>query len=154
MDERLEKSLSHLVTMMTGAREPWWIIGSTAMVLSGVEGIHPDDVDVVADGKMLQRIAGVPESEPKPHEKFRSNPYTRIKVAGGMDIEFQGDLALWENNKWTQLSFCSRIETRINDILLYVPSLDEQLLIFRRFGRAKDLAKARILEAFIQRQQT
>jgi len=149
MDARLETGLIELAKLMAGTSEPWWIIGSTAMVLAGVEGVTPDDIDVVADAKLLQRLLGVIESEPKPHAKFRSNPYTRIKVIGGLDIEFQGDLALWENSVWTPLTFASRIEIRVKDSFVYVPSVSEQLQIFRRFGRLKDLAKASVLEVFI-----
>jgi hypothetical protein len=153
MDARLETSLIQLASMMANANKPWWIIGSTALVLSGVRGLTPDDVDVVADGEMLQRLLGITEPSRKPHEKFQSSPYVRISVAGGMDIEFQGDLALWENNKWTRLLIGSRIEIRFKDIALYVPNLEEQLQIFRRFGRPKDLAKATVLEAFISKSQ-
>jgi hypothetical protein len=149
MDTRLETSLIQLAKMMAGTNKPWWIIGSTAMVISGVRGLTPDDVDVVADGEMLQRLLGMTEPRHKPHEKFQSSPYVRTSVAGGIDIEFQGDLALWENDKWTRLLIGSRIEIRISDVVVYVPSLEEQLQIIRRFGRPKDLAKATVLEAFI-----
>ncbi|MGL4488318.1 MAG: hypothetical protein ACRCU5_02610, partial [Rhizobiaceae bacterium] len=89
MDARLQTGLLRLAELMNGEVEPWWIIGSTAMVLSGVDGIQPDDIDVVADGNLLRRVlakAQLTAFEPKPHHQFRSNPYGRIPVAGGVDI--------------------------------------------------------------------
>jgi hypothetical protein len=152
MKPRLEIGLLRLAELMKGESEPWWIIGSTAMVLSGIDYIEPDDIDVVADGAMLRRIlsnAGVVEITPKPHEQFQSMPYTRMKVEGGTDLEFQGNLALFENGVWTRLTFASRIQVSLGNVAFYIPRLDEQLQIFRRFGRAKDLRKADIIESFL-----
>ncbi len=149
MDARLETGLFRLLELLDGEQEPWWIIGSTAMVLSGIEGIVPEDIDVVAEGDMLRRVlakAGVTEVAPKPHNQFRSNPYARIPVAGGADIEVQGDLELFENGAWTRLNFASRVPVPLGNATLYVPCLDEQVRIFRRFGRAKDLMKAALLK--------
>jgi hypothetical protein len=152
IETRLEVGLVRLAELMAGASEPWWIIGSTAMVLAGVVGVMPDDIDVVADGKMLQRIlqdANINVVEPLPHAKFRSMPYSRIKVVGGADIEFQGDLDLRENGQWQRLLIASRVQISVGEAVVFVPSLDEQLRILRRFGREKDLAKAALLEVFM-----
>lgn len=151
MDARLEKGLSRLAELMAGEHEPWWIIGSTALVLSGIEGVVPDDIDVVGDGAMLRRVlvkAGAVESDPTPHAQFRSSPYIRIKVDGGTDIEFQGDLELRENGAWMPLTFASRVQVAVGTASVFVPAIEEQAAIFRRFGRPKDLAKAGMIESF------
>ncbi len=152
MDRRLENGLLRLTELMEGETAPWWIIGSTALVISGIDGITPDDIDVVADGDTLRRKlakAGVVEIPPAPHAKFRSNPYGRIKVDGGVDIEFQGDLDLWENGACTRMVFVSRIQVVVGNAAVFVPEIEEQYEIFRRFGRPKDLAKAKLIENYI-----
>jgi hypothetical protein len=157
MDKKLETSLIQLAKFMAGTSAPWWIIGSSAMVVAGVDGVIPDDVDVTADGPMLTQIledAVGAIAEPLPHTKFRSLPYTRTKVVGGLDIEFQGDLDLWENGDWQRLKINSRIAVNVGDTVVYIASVEEQLAILRRFGRDKDLAKASLLEAFIARHST
>jgi hypothetical protein len=152
MHGRLENGLLRLVELIDGEQEPWWIIGSTAMVLSGIEGVLPDDIDVLADGDTLRRVlakAGVSEVAPKPHYQFRSNPYSRIPVAGGVDIEVQGDLELFEHGVWTGLKFASRVPVVLGNATLYVPGLEEQFQTFLRFGRAKDLEKAALLKPLL-----
>ncbi len=153
MDCRLEKGLERLSALMADEPEPWWIIGSAALILSGIAGIVPDDIDVVGDRAMLRRVlakARVKESEPKTHLQFRSSPYTRIKVDGGTDIEVQGDLELRENGAWVRLVFASRVAVTIGSARVFVPGIEEQRQIFRRFGRAKDLAKAAIVDRHIK----
>ncbi len=140
-----------LAELMAGEAGPWWIIGSTALVLSGIEGIVPDDIDVVGDGAMLRRVlakAGADETDPKPHAQFRSSPYIRVKVDGGRDIEVQGDLELWENGTWTPLTFASLVQVMVGNAAVFVPVIEEQATILRRFGRAKDLAKAAMIDSF------
>ncbi len=150
MDARLAEGLLRLAELMKGEAEPWWIIGSAALVLCGIEDIVPDDIDVVADQDTLRRLlakAGVAEKPTAAHTQFRSSPYGRIEVDGGTDIEVQGDLELWENEAWTPLTFASRIEVAAGSATVFVPSLDEQAAILRRFGRPKDLAKAGMIDA-------
>ncbi|MGL4490445.1 MAG: hypothetical protein ACRCU5_13485, partial [Rhizobiaceae bacterium] len=108
--------------------------------------------DVVADGNLLRRVlakAQLTAFEPKPHHQFRSNPYGRIPVAGGVDIEVQGDLELFEHGAWTRLNFASRVSVTLGNTVLYVPSVEEQYRIFHRFGRAKDLEKAALLKPLL-----
>ena len=116
IDGRLEKGLLRLAELMAGESGPWWIIGSAAMVLAGIGGVKPDDIDVVGDGRMLRRVlarAGVAEAAAKPHLQFRSSPYTRIKADGGTDIEVQGDLELRDNGDWAPLTLRAMFKLKL-----------------------------------------
>ena len=58
ISDQLKSGLLHLSDLMQGEATPWWIIGSTALVLSRIEGVEPDDIDVVASGDCLQARLG------------------------------------------------------------------------------------------------
>lgn len=149
ISRRLQAGMDHLAGLMAGEEEPWWIIGSTALVLTGVEGIEPDDIDVVASADCLRRVlakAGIAETAPKPHPQFRSSPYQRIEFEGATPIEFMGDLEVQTRSKPARVAFGSRSEVRLGDSVFFIPSIKEQIALFRLFGRGKDLSKAALLE--------
>ena len=118
---------------------------------SGIEGSEPDDIDVVASGACLRRVlarAGIPEAAPKPHPQFRSSPYQRIETYGAAPIELMGDLHAQKAAKFMRIVFDHRMELTIGGSTIFIPSIAEQIALFRLFGRDKDLAKAALLEKF------
>jgi hypothetical protein len=151
---RLFAGLNHLAGLMHEESEPWWIIGSTAMVLSGIDGIEPDDIDVVASGTCLRRVlanVGMTETASKPHPQFRSRPYQRIEFSGmthdthRIDGRFRGSNLLENGSSGVRnpLTYPRRRCSRL------VPSIAEQIALLRLFGREKDMAKAALLEAYV-----
>lgn len=149
ISDQLKSGLLHLSDLMQGEATPWWIIGSTALVLSRIEGVEPDDIDVVASGDCLRRVlakANIAETPPKPHPKFSSTPYQRIKFEGATPIELMGDLAVKNSSQHIPVTFQTRIKVQIASTTLFIPSPAEQIALFHLFGRDKDLAKAAMLE--------
>jgi hypothetical protein len=150
---RLETGLRAVAAFMNDADKPWWIIGSAALVLSGVQGVEPDDIDIVCDGKSLFWLlesSGIKVYPPSPHKQFRSSPYQRIQVANGTPIELMGDLQVHDGTAFRALKISSRETVRAAGTTFYLPSIAEQIAILRLFGRSKDLAKAALLEELIR----
>jgi hypothetical protein len=150
---RLETGLVALADFMADADKPWWIIGSAALVLSGVQRVEPDDIDIVCDGETLFQLlegSGVKIQPPLPHRQFRSIPYQRILVPNGTPIELMGNLEVHDGTAFRTLCISSREAVRAAGKTFYVPSIAEQIAIFRLFGRSKDLAKAALLEDLIR----
>jgi hypothetical protein len=153
MDARLRAGLLRLGELLGNQSEPWWIIGSTAMVLAGIKSIVPDDIDVVGSSTLLADMmtrAGVVAPETKSHAQFRSLPYGRIPVIGGTDIEVMGDLEFCVSGQWQRLTLKSRCEVKVGGVFLYVPTLEEQMSVFGHFGRPKDLAKAEQIRNYLK----
>ena len=149
MDVRLRSGLVELSRLMIGERERWWIIGSTALVLAGVEGVEPDDIDVVASGDCLRRLlirAGIAQTESKRHTRFRSDPYQRIAFSGATPIELMGDLEVDTGDGFHPIQIAGREMVTIGTNTVFIPPVSEQIAIFRLFSRNKDLAKAQLLE--------
>lgn len=132
--------------------DDWWIIGSTAMVLCGVEGVEPDDVDILGSGRTLERFLGrwgVEADESRHGAQFRSHPYQRVILDGCTPIEVMGDLLVLSDGAWLPVVPASRLPVGDAGAKVYVPTLEDQSEILKRFGRPKDLAKAAMIARFL-----
>ncbi|WP_420961329.1 hypothetical protein [Brucella sp. IR073] len=137
----LERTLAAIAEAAPDGAEDWWIIGSTAMHLSGYTDVAPDDVDIFASRETAMgflRYWKVEPAVPKTHPQFRSDPFTSIYLPGCLRIELMGNLEVKHGEAWKSL----RLVTREKVHGVYIPSSEEQVAIFRLFGREKDLDKA------------
>ena len=149
---RIATTLSALAANPASARDDWWIIGSTASWLIGMTDHEPADIDLFGPKAAMIALLdgfGVTRTETDEDARFVSDPYQRIAVPGGLDIEVQGDLCVKQQDGLVPLAFSSRMAVRHDGITVFVPSPDEQLMAFRLFGRKKDLRKAAMLEALL-----
>ena len=143
----LDTSLARIVAAAP-ADQDWWLIGSVAARLSGID-LEPEDVDVLASRAVIEAFVvnlGGGVTAGSGSDRFRSNPFVRVAVEGGLPIELMGDLHVNDNggdNGWQPLRINTRVAIATAVGTVYVPSLSEQADIFERFGRPKDLAKAR-----------
>lgn len=135
-------------------RDPWWLIGSTAMLLAGVDDVQPHDIDVLASERdadaFIARHGDLLERDHRPagDERFHSC-FARFRFAP-LPVEVMGGLQVRRGNAWMPV----RIEaTRMVDCagtMLPIPAPDEQLRLFEWFGRDKDIDKARRLRAHLR----
>lgn len=143
MSPELIRSLD-LIKALMPPDQPWWIIGSTALHLSGLD-ISPKDIDVVASAEVIEaaRIAlNAPSPPPRHDPKFRSNPYFQHTPDGGLEIDFMGDLEVLSAGLWHGL----QIESQLMVAGVRIPSLGEQRRILSLFGRDKDLARIKAMD--------
>ena len=151
-DAALERTFRAIGEAAPDGADDWWVIGSAALVLAGVEGVEPDDVDLIgARATILRFLAcwGVAEGEPDPHGLFNSSPYLRVEAESRVPIETMGDLHVFRDGSWMPLIPRSRIGIDVAGTRLFIPALAEQRDIFRLFGRPKDMEKARLVEAYL-----
>jgi hypothetical protein len=134
--------------------DPWWIIGSAAMALSGVPGVAPDDVDVLcsqrdADALRVAWRAHVDDGHvPQDGARFRSRfaRFTQLH----MPLEVMGGLEVMSAEGWQPVRVAATACACIGGIEVPVPSLAEQVRILRLFGRGKDLARVAVLTGLNQ----
>lgn len=135
-------------------REPWWLIGSAALHISGVPGIEVHDIDVlVADADAVRLLAGWHERlddafQPERTDLFRSR-FGRVD-GFALPLEVMGDLKLRRDGEWQLVRPTDRILIRWQGFSVPVPSLPAQRAILESFGRAKDLAKAEVVRRHLQ----
>lgn len=148
----LALDLTRLVEAMAGFREHWWLIGSTAMVLHGVQGIDPNDIDVLvsADGaRCLSERWQIAPLEMPPHPLFRSQVFLRKSLAV-REVEIMGGFEVMTGKRWIPVQPKDRIAIRSHGGMLYVPSISEIAAMCRQFGREKDMARLALLARLAQ----
>ncbi|ESQ77142.1 hypothetical protein ABAC402_01720 [Asticcacaulis sp. AC402] len=141
----LDVSLGRIVAAAPDV-DDWWLIGSVAARLSGID-LEPEDVDVLGSRDTIEAFVhnlGGGVIAGSGSDLFRSTPFVRVAVAGGLAIEMMGDLHL-NTGGWQPLTVKTRVAVPTATGIVYIPSLAEQADIFESFGRPKDLAKARLI---------
>jgi len=135
---------------MMPADADWWIIGSTAVALLGIE-VTVADVDVIASTEVITDVIariGIEPLPPKADTLFRSRPFARLERPGMLAIEFMGSLQVNGPDGWQPLVITSRQAVRAGAVTVNIPSPQEQIEIFHRFGRDKDLKRADLVSRF------
>ena len=146
-------SLRQLIAAIPAGRDDWCLIGSAAAFLSGID-LQPDDIDVVGTKATIEALhanlgKGTSTLASEDSKLFHSMPFVRVQVEGGRPIELMGDLKICIDGAWQHLVITTRQRVITPAGILYVPSLKEQVSIFERFGRPKDLQKADLLRRYL-----
>ena len=152
MQYRLALTLDAIARNPASERDDWWIIGSAASWLSGMTEHSPRDVDLFGSRAAMCAFLdgfGIGEHPTDDDALFVSDPYVRLPVAGGLDIEVQGDLAVRRDGKLAALAYDQRVPVTFAGLTVYVAPPKEQLRTFRLFGRKKDLKKAKMFKALV-----
>ena len=150
MTPALAQSLERIIAAAPEGRD-WWLIGSAAAHLSGVD-LSPADVDIVGGRETIEAFLarlGPANAKPSENGRFRSTPFCCIPVFGGLDIELMADLHVLSSGVWQPLILTTRVTLETEHGLVFVPALTEQVAVFELFGRPKDLAKAAMVRALI-----
>lgn len=143
----LHATLSAIVPLLHGhCDDPWWLIGSAALNISGVPDIAVHDVDVlVSDADAVRLLAHWHQRidnafQPERTDLFRS----RFGRIGGfaLPVEVMGNLELHRAGEWQPVRPTDREVIEWRGLSVPVPSLHAQCAILEAFGRPKDMAKA------------
>ena len=130
-----------------GHEADWWIIGSTALWLSGFK-TRPKDIDILCSGavaKALVKTCDMQLINSSEQDRFRSQIFDRKAIKGGLDVEIMGDFEVRGPGGWAPLWPVTRQTIDGPWGRVFVPEIDEQVDILRRFGRPKDLRRAEMV---------
>lgn len=143
----LRESLEWINTFAMGAHDPWWIVFSGAAHLVGAWPATPADVDLmmsVRDANAFANATGsLPFTGPPPSGSFRSKVFMRFEQSP-IPVEVMADFEVHTEDGWTQ----GIPETCISCAGVFVPSIADQIRIYRLLNRSKDKA---IIEALAKR---
>ena len=129
----------------------WWIIGSTAMVLCGIE-TEAKDVDVFASEATIAAAVdalGLDGSPPTDDPLFRSTVFAAHQPPGDVPVEFMGGFEVRVGGQWQPLKIQTRRKIMAARGPVFVPELSEQITILELFGRDKDLRRADLIRRFL-----
>jgi hypothetical protein len=145
-DPNLAQTLDTVAEAASILQQPWWIIGSAAAVLAGLDE-QVADVDLLtseADAHRLLHAWGAQAEPPSPSPLFASTIFARITLAP-LPIEVMAGTRV----RGEPLVPLTCLAVPWGDRRLYIPDIAEQIAILRRFGRPKDLRRAERLEALL-----
>jgi hypothetical protein len=129
------------------ARDPWWLIGSAAVALHGADLTVASDVDLLMsenDAAGLLQALGLPPIRKAPHPTFRSTVFGRWDEPP-LPVEIMGGFEFAAEDGWERVWPLSRQRVLVGGHALFVPSAGELGAILLKFGRPKDLDRARLL---------
>jgi hypothetical protein len=131
-----------------------YLIGASAMILSGIPIAHTSDIDLVTSSGDAMRLHDLWQEKcvssytPAHADKFRS-AFARYRFPT-MDVEVMGNLEVHHNGKWDILEIGEWIS--LQGTTLKIPTLEEQKRILTIFGRPKDLLRLQLIERHLQDQ--
>ena len=147
MKRDLAETLAMVAEAAGDARDPWWIVGSAAVVLHGGAVARVKDVDLkmsAADAERFLRRVGGEFRNTDASDRFRSQVFgiwTRPPIA----VEVFGGFSLAAGGGWREVSLATREPVTVGGARVYVPSREELVRLLQSFGRVKDLERVRAL---------
>ncbi len=134
---------------MASFPDGWWIIGSAALTLHGIDAGPVGDVDLLIEAGLADAVfdrLGITPVVLPPDPQFRSTAFARwgaalvpVEVMAGLDVAVAGH--------WQRVEPRTRQRIMKTDGPLFVPDRQELLALFRLFGRPKDAPRIRALMA-------
>ena len=147
MTPDLSRALVQMVEIAAGSADPWWIIGSAAVLLHGGEVGTVKDIDLMMserDAEAFLRRARVTARGGGTSDRFRSavfgtwhEPPVPVEIFGGFELATAGE--------WRAVTLATREPVTVGGAQVYVPSATELAELLVSFGRSKDIERARLL---------
>lgn len=144
-------SLHAVSDVMRDALEPWWVIASAAVALHGVPLITVSDIDVLLSVRDAQRILptlGIELRHGETHPHFRSEIFGIWREAA-LPVEFMAGFYHRQETQWLSVQPQTRKRIKIQHSNIYIPRRQELQLLLERFGRPKDIERARLLAVLV-----
>lgn len=143
--EKIIKTLVEVADKLQDIKSEWCIIGASAMILSGIEITETSDIDILTTNEgadeLKQSLRKYMEiaSKTKEDDLFHSN-FARFKLPL-MDIEVMGGLQVRKNGRWQNVHIDDFSVISIENMVIKIPTLNEQKRLLSLFGREKDLKR-------------
>ena len=151
--DKITQSLASITVELQEISPDFYVIGASAMILSGIEVGETADIDILTTEmnscKLQHLLKTYMEISPETQEDdlFRSN-FARFKLPL-MDIEVMGDLQIKKNDIWQSVCVKEYKEIFIGNLIIKIPTIEEQKRILSLFGREKDLKRILILNHYL-----
>ena len=132
----------------------FYIIGASAMILSGVDIGDTSDIDILTTESNATKLSYLLKTyldfnpETKDDDLFQSN-FSRLKLPL-KDVEVMGDLRVKNNHAWQPVCVQAYREISIEGFLVKIPTLEEQKRILSLFGRDKDRMRIQVLNPYLR----
>lgn len=149
MKNRILATLLEASEGLKSLDDDYYIIGSSAMILSGIDVGTTNDIDILTTSRnssISQRVWSdrlIEKPEIKESNLFKSD--LACFQFPEMQIEVIGDLKVFKDNDWVSLKINDYNLFTLNNIEIKIPTLTEQIRILNLFGRSKDMKRISII---------
>jgi hypothetical protein len=141
----LEPTLAEVARVGATLQDEWWVIGSAAIALTGVD-IEVLDVDLLVSERDARTLLGgwaTPTAVASDQDRFRS-------VAGEhagtpIPIQVMGRLEVNVEDAWVPIAPTTRVTIDLSGGTVYTPDPDDLLALLLMFRRPQDLVRAEML---------
>jgi hypothetical protein len=141
----LEPTLAEAARVGATLRDDWWIIGSAAIALTGVD-IEVLDVDLLVSERDAQALLGswaAPKTTTSGQDCFRA--VSGEHAGTPIPIQVMGRLEVHMDDQWVPVSPTTRVRIDLPDGAVHVPDPDDLLALLLMFRRPQDLVRAEML---------
>ena len=151
--DKIVQTLASMTAELLEIGPDFYIIGASAMILSDIEIGETSDIDILTTEmnslKLQCSLKAYMEIAPETKEDdlFRSN-FARFNLPL-MDVEVMGNLQIKKNNVWQFVYVQEYREIFIGDLIIRIPTMEEQKRILSLFGREKDLKRILVLNQYL-----
>lgn len=152
LEERVCSVLTEAYPALHRLQDGYCIIGSAALVLSGVGIAHTADIDIQTSVRGADYLwqewqtRAVDTPVESNHALFQSH-FKRF-CFGELEIEILGNLKVKKERGWQKLVVRESITVQRNGMEFTIPTLEELERIFTWFGREKDIEKSVLIKAY------
>src|SRR5688572_4543502 len=141
----LEPTLAEVARIGATLQDDWWIIGSAAIALTGVN-IEVLDVDLLVserDATMLLDRWAAPKTGTNGQDRFRavSGEHSGTPIP----IQVMGRLEVNMDDQWVPVAPTTRVRIGLPGGAVYIPDPDDLLALLVMFRGPQDPVRAKML---------
>jgi len=141
----LEPTLAAVSSISSRLHDDWWIIGSAAIVLTGV-AIEVPEVELLlserdARALLVEWAQPTPAGEGPNHVRSIHGEHTVTPIP----IQVMGGLEVYTDGAWVRVTPNTRERIELTGGTVYIPDAADQLALLLMFRRTKDLVRAEML---------
>jgi hypothetical protein len=141
----LEETLAEVARISAQLRDDWWVIGSAAIALTGIN-IEVLDVDLLVserDGRLLLDVWAAPMVATDNQDRFRS--IHGVHTGTPIPIAIMGALEVKVEDRWAPVTPNTRDPVDLPAGRIFIPDTADQLALLLMFRRPQDLVRAEML---------
>ena len=140
-----QTALRATADFLSDTTDPWWVLGSAAMALIGVDPGEVRDIDVLVsprDAQALMRAHSLANLADGGTDRFRSDYFLQPNL-GEIPVEVMSGYQIFESGRWLPVAPASRLAVTVGGATVFVPDRTDQIDLLKRLGRPKDLNRLR-----------
>ena len=146
--DKITQSLASITVELQEISPDFYVIGASAMILSGIEVGETADIDILTTEMNSCKLQHLLKTYMEISPETKEDNFARFKLPL-MDIEVMGDLQIKKNDIWQSVCVKEYEEIFIGNLIIKIPTIEEQKRILSLFGREKDLKRILILNHYL-----